>query len=79
MLLPILLGQRLAAIIALGYLEAAGPDPDDQSHARQLVDQVAVALANALLIEDLDRLNLGTLNALARAIDAKSPWTAGHS
>ena len=78
-LLPILLGQRLAAIIALGYLEAAGPDPDDQSHARQLVDQVAVALANARLIEDLDRLNWGTLNALARAIDAKSPWTAGHS
>lgn len=27
----------------------------------------------------LNRLNWGTLNALARAIDAKSPWTAGHS
>ncbi len=27
----------------------------------------------------LDRLNWGTLRALARAIDAKSPWTAGHS
>ena len=27
----------------------------------------------------LDRLNWGTLNALARAIDAKSHWTAGHS
>lgn len=27
----------------------------------------------------LDRLNWGTLTALARAIDAKSPWTAGHS
>jgi len=26
-----------------------------------------------------DRLNRGTLTALARAIDAKSPWTAGHS
>jgi putative nucleotidyltransferase with HDIG domain len=27
----------------------------------------------------LDRLNVGTLNALARTVDAKSPWTAGHS
>jgi response regulator RpfG family c-di-GMP phosphodiesterase/CHASE2 domain-containing sensor protein len=27
----------------------------------------------------LDRLNWGTLTALARAVDAKSPWTAGHS
>jgi putative nucleotidyltransferase with HDIG domain len=27
----------------------------------------------------LEAFNLGTLAALARAIDAKSPWTAGHS
>jgi|GEM_PF-1659662 len=29
--------------------------------------------------QKLDRLNLGTLTALARTVDAKSPWTAGHS
>lgn len=29
--------------------------------------------------EALEAFNLGTLAALARAIDAKSPWTAGHS
>ncbi len=28
---------------------------------------------------DLDKLNWGTLTALARTIDAKSSWTAGHS
>jgi HD-GYP domain-containing protein (c-di-GMP phosphodiesterase class II) len=28
---------------------------------------------------ELEALHLGTLNALARAIDAKSSWTAGHS
>ena len=28
---------------------------------------------------DLNGLNLGTLTALARAIDAKSSWTSGHS
>ena len=30
-------------------------------------------------IEALEQLDLGTLTALARAIDAKSEWTAGHS
>jgi putative nucleotidyltransferase with HDIG domain len=29
--------------------------------------------------EQLEAFNFGTLEALARAIDAKSPWTAGHS
>jgi putative nucleotidyltransferase with HDIG domain len=28
---------------------------------------------------DLESFNIGTLTTLARAIDAKSPWTAGHS
>jgi len=40
---------------------------------------VAVALSNSRLMEKLSRLNWGTLKALARAVDAKSPWTAGHS
>ena len=46
---------------------------------RQIVDQVAVALSNARLIKELDQFSRGTLVALARAVDAKSPWTAGHS
>ena len=34
---------------------------------------------NSDLIRDLKELNTGTLLALARAVDAKSRWTAGHS
>ena len=44
-----------------------------------MADQVAVALYNSRLMEQLNRLNWGTLKALARAVDAKSSWTAGHS
>ena len=40
---------------------------------------MAVALSNSRLMEKLNKLNWGTLWALARAVDAKSPWTAGHS
>jgi len=32
-----------------------------------------------ITIEALEQLDLGTLTTLARAIDAKSAWTAGHS
>jgi len=52
---------------------------DDLSQARQFEQQIGVAFANVKLLLDLDRLNWGVLQALARAIDAKSHWTAGHS
>ena len=47
--------------------------------ARQLADGVAVGLTNARLIGRLNGLSYGALAALARAVDANSPWTAGHS
>lgn len=79
LVLPIFLKEKLSGIIALGYVDPPEYSHEDLVQARQLADQVAVALSNARLIEELDQLNWGTLIALARAIDAKSPWTAGHS
>ena len=76
---PIFVRGALSGFLALGYADPALCSTEDCLHARQLSDQVAVALSNANLIEDLEGLNWGTLYALARAIDAKSPWTAGHS
>ena len=65
--------------IVMGYMRANAPPEDDLVHARQLADQMAVALSNSSLIDELDQLNWGTLKALARTVDAKSAWTAGHS
>ncbi len=42
-------------------------------------DQAAVAIHNARLHEDLRRNYWETVNALARAIEAKDPHTLGHS
>jgi len=42
-------------------------------------EQAAVAIHNARLHEDLRRNYWETVNALARAIEAKDPYTLGHS
>lgn len=76
---PILLDGRTAALICLGHSSANVWNEDDKQSARQLADQVGVALTNLQLVRKLNQLHWGALAALARAIDAKSPWTLGHS
>ncbi len=78
-LLPLLHNKELAGILALGFGKESGQTREDILRARQIADQVAVALANAGLLEELAELNWGAITALARTVDAKSPWTAGHS
>jgi putative nucleotidyltransferase with HDIG domain len=76
---PLALKNRLVGILVIGDETRRERSTEDLQHARQLAAQVGVALSNADLIQALDRLNVGTLSALARTVDAKSPWTAGHS
>jgi putative nucleotidyltransferase with HDIG domain len=77
-MLPIRHEDQLFGVLILG--NAGNPEMgDDLAYAKQLADRLAVGLSNAQLVEELDELNIGTLTALARAIDAKSTWTAGHS
>jgi putative nucleotidyltransferase with HDIG domain len=78
LVLPIFLDTNLSAIITLAYRNAEVLN-DDCFRGRQLADQVAVALSNSGLVEQLNKLNWGILKTLARAVDAKSSWTAGHS
>lgn len=79
LILPIFLNEKLSAVIAIGRLQVKVYSEEDITRARQMADQVAVALSNTSLIKELDQLNWGTLKALARTVDAKSSWTAGHS
>jgi putative nucleotidyltransferase with HDIG domain len=61
-------------------LESEGAMGDDQVlRARQMANLAAVALDDIRLVGELEDLSWGALRALARAIDAKSKWTAGHS
>jgi HD-GYP domain-containing protein (c-di-GMP phosphodiesterase class II)/HAMP domain-containing protein len=76
---PVHLEQRLDAVLCLGRAGKGEFTDEERSQGRQLADQMAVALSNSKLIDELKALTWGTLEAFARAIDAKSPWTAGHS
>jgi HD-GYP domain-containing protein (c-di-GMP phosphodiesterase class II)/HAMP domain-containing protein len=66
----------------VGMVTVARAEPlsnEERVVARQLGDQLAVGLANARLLVRLNGLSYGALLALARTVDAKSHWTAGHS
>jgi putative nucleotidyltransferase with HDIG domain len=76
---PILLEGRASAIFILGHASSPIWTEEDKEQASQLANQFAVAQANSRLISDLQQLSWGAMMALARAIDAKSPWTMGHS
>ncbi len=77
--LPLASNNELKGMVNLGFKPERILTDDDCSQARQLADQVTIALENAGLIETLENLNWSILQALARTVDAKSPWTAGHS
>jgi putative nucleotidyltransferase with HDIG domain len=79
LVVPVVLEGKATAVLTLGHAEHHDWTDEDKQQARQLADQVAVALSNARLVAQLKQLHWGTLTALAHAIDAKSHWTAGHS
>jgi putative nucleotidyltransferase with HDIG domain len=79
LVVPIRHEHRLLGILSLGNPTPPLETSDDRLYAKQVGDQLALGLSRARLIEELAKLNLGTLTALARAIDAKSEWTSGHS
>ncbi len=77
--LPLLLKRGPAGVVS--FLTAPGVAQTDARlmRARQIADQLALALSNVRRLRALDRFNWGALTALARTIDANSKWTSGHS
>jgi len=78
-LFPVWVQHRVFALLSFGVHNSSVYHTDDLQQARQLANQLAIAFSNANLISELKELNMGTLYALARTVDAKSSWTAGHS
>src|SRR5207249_271928 len=52
---------------------------DHRNLVTELATQAAVAIDNARLFKDREEVILSALEALANTVDAKDPYTAGHS
>jgi len=76
LVLPIFLKQGLAGIVALGHFRPASYSQDDMVQARQLADQVAVALSNAYYIVEHKRAKKELQNNLQRLVALRDIYLA---
>ncbi len=77
--LPLVKDHELLGVVCIDLPGATMLTEECWSEARRITDRVALALSNVQLLSRLEALSTGTVLAFARAIDANSPWTAGHS
>jgi HD-GYP domain-containing protein (c-di-GMP phosphodiesterase class II) len=77
---PICRGEKImGALIALNKMHKADFDSLDTKLLMSVANESAVYLDNFRLYKDLQNLLLGVLRALTSSIDAKDPYTCGHS
>jgi len=75
---PIVVGEKTLGVIELFNREAPFT-VEDETLLGTLASQVGVALENARLYQDVRGVYLSTIRSLATAIDARDPYTRGHS
>jgi len=72
-------GGRVLGYITLSSLTPRTPSAEEITAYRLLAERAAAALENARLYEDVRGLSTATIRSLATAIDARDPYTRGHS
>jgi len=75
---PIVVGEKTLGVIEL-FHRMTPFTPQDEALLVTLASQVGVALENARLYQDVRGVYLSTIRSLATAIDARDPYTKGHS
>ena len=88
---PLILGEKTLGVLNVvnkiplpSPVGTEGPEVGvfteaDEAILTSVASQMAVALENARLYEDVRDLSIATIRSLATAIDARDPYTRGHS
>lgn len=71
--------QDFGAILALNREDGRDLCSEEIRLVNSVVERSAAFLENAQLYDDLEQLFMGMLHALVSSIDAKDPYTCGHS
>jgi len=75
----LLLNERIVGCLALGSVEPEAFVAVDRGLLQRLGNQLALALNNARLYEDIQRMHMSNLKALSSALNAKDYYTLGHA
>ncbi len=79
-LVPIICNQALMGVVLVcNHNRDVDFNSTDVRLLHSVVDRSAIYLENVLLYADLNKLLMGLLHALVSSIDAKDPYTCGHS
>jgi putative nucleotidyltransferase with HDIG domain len=77
---PLVNKEQVIGVLNLSRSHSVLPfSQQSMSVVTSFAAQLAVAIENAQLYSDLEGYFLGTITALAAAVDAKDPYTYGHS
>jgi HD-GYP domain-containing protein (c-di-GMP phosphodiesterase class II) len=77
---PIVLrGTSTGLLFLANYQAGHAFTPDHLNLVTELAGEAAVWIDNARLFKDREEVILSSLEALANAVDARDPYTAGHS
>ncbi len=88
LVVPLRVGEKMLGVLGVvnkigapapSAVLQAGFSASDESLLTTLAGQVAIAIENARLYEDVRGLSTATIRSLATAIDARDPYTRGHS
>jgi GAF domain-containing protein len=72
-------GKPTGVLFLANYQIGHAFTSDHRNLVTELAAQAAVAIDNARLFKDREEVILSSLEALANAVDARDPYTAGHS
>jgi len=72
-------GKPTGVVFLANYQVGRTFTEDHRNLVMELAAQAAVAIDNARLFKDREEVILSALEALANAVDARDPYTAGHS